>query len=51
MKKIFPAPKWKLEKSDGLFFRWINQNPELYEDAWVVDLGFRELELHNHKLR
>ncbi len=37
-KHLYPSPKWKLKNGTC---RWINTKPELYEDAWLIDLrGF-----------
>lgn len=40
MKKKMTPGKWKIANRRCPYI-WINLKPELYEDAWVIDMGLR----------
>ena len=39
-KKGFVSPKWKLTNKYWWPHVWVNLKPEVFEEKWIVDLGF-----------
>jgi hypothetical protein len=40
--KGFKKPKWTLKNKRKWWpYIWINHTPNLYEEVWICDMGFR----------